>query len=79
MVAQLALSHRIMVVQKFIIWEYCNSIQVDLKFMSLEKFTELTCKVFGQIFPSNEKIENINDQYWTLRAEEVKFVSFYPV
>jgi hypothetical protein len=39
----------------------------------------LTCKVFGQIFPSNEKIENINDQYWTLRAEEVKFVSFYPV
>lgn len=24
-----------------------------------------------QIFPSNEKIENINDQYWTLRAEEV--------
>lgn len=26
-----------------------------------------------QIFPLNEKIENINDQYWTLRAEEVKF------
>jgi len=24
-----------------------------------------------QIFPINEKIENINDQYWTLRAEEV--------
>lgn len=24
-----------------------------------------------QVFPSNEKIENINDQYWTLRAEEV--------
>lgn len=24
-----------------------------------------------QIFPLNEKIENINDQYWTLRAEEV--------
>nr|KAJ0220640.1 hypothetical protein LSAT_V11C200089380 [Lactuca sativa] len=23
------------------------------------------------IFPLNEKIENINDQYWTLRAEEV--------
>lgn len=27
---------------------------------------------FGlQIFPLTEKIENINDQYWTLRAEEV--------
>ncbi|KAG6693931.1 hypothetical protein I3842_09G025300 [Carya illinoinensis] len=24
-----------------------------------------------KIFPFNEKIENINDQYWTLRAEEV--------
>ncbi|XP_011032955.1 PREDICTED: ubiquitin carboxyl-terminal hydrolase 12-like isoform X1 [Populus euphratica] len=24
-----------------------------------------------KIFPHNEKIENINDQYWTLRAEEV--------
>ncbi|RVW78810.1 Ubiquitin carboxyl-terminal hydrolase 13 [Vitis vinifera] len=23
------------------------------------------------IFPLNEKIENINDQYWTLRAEEI--------
>lgn len=23
-----------------------------------------------QIFPHSEKIENINDQYWTLRAEE---------
>ncbi|CAO2840942.1 unnamed protein product [Amaranthus hypochondriacus] len=24
-----------------------------------------------KIFPSSEKIENINDQYWTLRAEEI--------
>ncbi|KAJ0974146.1 hypothetical protein J5N97_016111 [Dioscorea zingiberensis] len=24
-----------------------------------------------KIFPHNEKIENINDQYWTLRAEEI--------
>eukprot|EP00246_Nothoceros_aenigmaticus_P013115 TRINITY_DN439_c0_g3_i1.p1 TRINITY_DN439_c0_g3~~TRINITY_DN439_c0_g3_i1.p1 ORF type:complete len:1081 (+),score=256.97 TRINITY_DN439_c0_g3_i1:216-3458(+) len=24
-----------------------------------------------KIFPSTEKIENINDQYWTLRAEEI--------
>lgn len=27
-----------------------------------------------QIFPLNEKIENINDQYWTLRAEEVNIL-----
>ena len=27
-----------------------------------------------QIFPPHEKIENINDQYWTLRAEEVCIV-----
>lgn len=26
---------------------------------------------FLQVFAPNEKIENINDQYWTLRAEEV--------
>ncbi|KAK8671470.1 hypothetical protein V6N13_038066 [Hibiscus sabdariffa] len=26
-----------------------------------------------KIFPPNEKVENINDQYWTLRAEEWKF------
>jgi len=31
--------------------------------------------LFVQVFPPNEKIENINDQYWTLRAEEV-VVSF---
>ncbi|XP_058743178.1 ubiquitin C-terminal hydrolase 13-like isoform X5 [Vicia villosa] len=24
-----------------------------------------------KVFPPNEKIENINDQYWTLRAEEI--------
>ncbi|XP_060184871.1 ubiquitin C-terminal hydrolase 13-like [Lycium barbarum] len=24
-----------------------------------------------QIFPTSEKIDNINDQYWTLRAEEI--------
>ncbi|XP_074578777.1 ubiquitin C-terminal hydrolase 13-like isoform X2 [Curcuma longa] len=26
---------------------------------------------FAHIFPPGEKIENINDQYWTLRAEEI--------
>lgn len=28
---------------------------------------------YFQIFPLNERIENINDQYWTLRAEEVSW------
>lgn len=28
-----------------------------------------------QVFPPSEKIENINDQYWTLRAEEVDLSS----
>ncbi|KAG6744903.1 hypothetical protein POTOM_051544 [Populus tomentosa] len=28
-----------------------------------------------KIFPPNEKIENINDQYWTLRAEEASLFS----
>jgi hypothetical protein len=31
---------------------------------------------FLQIFAPNEKIENINDQYWTLRAEEVMLFLF---
>ncbi|KAF9592304.1 hypothetical protein IFM89_013530 [Coptis chinensis] len=29
-----------------------------------------------KIFPPSEKIENINDQYWTLRAEEASFFCF---
>lgn len=29
-----------------------------------------------QIFAPNEKIENINDQYWTLRAEEASFCHY---
>ncbi|KAK3017522.1 hypothetical protein RJ639_007459 [Escallonia herrerae] len=29
-----------------------------------------------KIFPLIEKIENINDQYWTLRAEEASIISF---
>lgn len=28
-----------------------------------------------QVFPLNEKIEHINDQYWRLRAEEVCLIS----
>ncbi|GMN39634.1 hypothetical protein TIFTF001_008866 [Ficus carica] len=30
-----------------------------------------------KIFPHSEKIENINDQYWTLRAEEASLLLFF--
>ncbi|KAF9607606.1 hypothetical protein IFM89_037534 [Coptis chinensis] len=29
-----------------------------------------------KIYPATEKIENINDQYWTLRAEEASCIFF---
>jgi len=32
-----------------------------------------------QVFPPTEKIENINDQYWTLRAEEVALFLSLPL
>jgi ubiquitin carboxyl-terminal hydrolase 7 len=32
---------------------------------------------FLQIFAPSERIENINDQYWTLRAEEVMLFHFH--
>ncbi|XP_044508657.1 ubiquitin C-terminal hydrolase 12-like [Mangifera indica] len=39
----------------------------DAELRLLEVFNH---KIY-KIFPPNEKIENINDQYWTLRAEEI--------
>ncbi|KAK9175357.1 hypothetical protein WN944_027363 [Citrus x changshan-huyou] len=41
--------------------------QPDAELRLLEVFYH---KIY-KIFPLNEKIENINDQYWTLRAEEI--------
>eukprot|EP00252_Welwitschia_mirabilis_P016662 TRINITY_DN3688_c0_g2_i2.p1 TRINITY_DN3688_c0_g2~~TRINITY_DN3688_c0_g2_i2.p1 ORF type:complete len:1108 (+),score=261.03 TRINITY_DN3688_c0_g2_i2:336-3659(+) len=32
---------------------------------------EVFCQKIYKVFPPHEKIENINDQYWTLRAEEI--------
>ncbi|XP_071717081.1 ubiquitin C-terminal hydrolase 12-like [Rutidosis leptorrhynchoides] len=40
----------------------------DAELRLLELFSH---KIY-KIFHVNEKIENINDQYWTLRAEEKK-------
>ncbi|KAI5578143.1 hypothetical protein POPTR_008G012600v4 [Populus trichocarpa] len=46
--------------------------KVELSHPSAElRLLEVFYHKIYKIFPHNEKIENINDQYWTLRAEEV--------
>ncbi|XP_056164532.1 ubiquitin C-terminal hydrolase 12-like isoform X1 [Syzygium oleosum] len=46
--------------------------KVDLSHPSTElRLLEVFYHKIYKIFPLNEKIENINDQYWTLRAEEI--------
>ncbi|XP_078150987.1 ubiquitin C-terminal hydrolase 12-like [Carex rostrata] len=35
------------------------------------RLLEVFCHKIYKIFPPFEKIENINDQYWTIRAEEI--------
>ncbi|KAG8650969.1 hypothetical protein MANES_07G083000v8 [Manihot esculenta] len=46
--------------------------KVELSHPSAElRLLEVFYHKIYKIFPHNEKIENINDQYWTLRAEEI--------
>ncbi|XP_052200114.1 ubiquitin C-terminal hydrolase 12-like isoform X1 [Diospyros lotus] len=46
--------------------------KVELSHANAElRMVEVFYHKMYKIFPLNEKIENINDQYWTLRAEEV--------
>ncbi|XP_073269254.1 ubiquitin C-terminal hydrolase 12-like isoform X1 [Primulina huaijiensis] len=46
--------------------------KVELSHPSAElRLLEVFYHKIYKIFPVNEKIENINDQYWTLRAEEI--------
>ncbi|KAI4347703.1 hypothetical protein L6164_008489 [Bauhinia variegata] len=46
--------------------------KVDLSHPEAElRLLEVFYHKIYKIFPLNEKIENINDQYWTLRAEEI--------
>ncbi|XP_021721291.1 ubiquitin carboxyl-terminal hydrolase 13-like isoform X1 [Chenopodium quinoa] len=46
--------------------------KVDLSHPDAElRLLEVFYHKIYKIFPSSEKIENINDQYWTLRAEEI--------
>lgn len=50
--------------------QYANAVTIKDWYRWPDSYVRLlTCSL--QIFPLNEKIENINDQYWTLRAEEV--------
>ncbi|KAF5177466.1 Ubiquitin carboxyl-terminal hydrolase [Thalictrum thalictroides] len=53
-----------------VIAELKNKVELshpDVELRLLEVFYH---KIY-KIFPTSEKIENINDQYWTLRAEEI--------
>ncbi|MQM10211.1 hypothetical protein Taro_043102 [Colocasia esculenta] len=46
--------------------------KVELSHLNAElRLLEVFYHKIYKIFPANEKIENINDQYWTLRAEEI--------
>ncbi|KAK6131638.1 hypothetical protein DH2020_034652 [Rehmannia glutinosa] len=46
--------------------------KVELSHPSAElRLLEVFYHKIYKIFPNHEKIENINDQYWTLRAEEI--------
>ncbi|KAL7185004.1 hypothetical protein ACSBR2_027029 [Camellia fascicularis] len=46
--------------------------KVELSHPNVElRLLEVFYHKIYKIFPLNEKIENINDQYWTLRAEEI--------
>jgi ubiquitin carboxyl-terminal hydrolase 7 len=51
---------------------YVTNHQVELSSPSAElRLLEVFYHKIYKIFPLHEKIENINDQYWTLRAEEI--------
>ncbi|KAJ9553775.1 hypothetical protein OSB04_017820 [Centaurea solstitialis] len=55
-------------------WDVINDLKtkVELSHKDAElRLLEVFYHKIYKIFPLNEKIENINDQYWTLRAEEV--------
>ncbi|KAF7815408.1 ubiquitin carboxyl-terminal hydrolase 12-like isoform X1 [Senna tora] len=46
--------------------------KVELSHPNAElRLLEISYHKIYKVFPPNEKIENINDQYWTLRAEEI--------
>ncbi|KAJ0905468.1 putative ubiquitinyl hydrolase 1 [Helianthus annuus] len=49
---------------------FLNRLHYLMKMLNLDFLKYFYHKIY-KIFPLTEKIENINDQYWTLRAEEI--------
>ncbi|KAF1002950.1 hypothetical protein AG4045_011463 [Apium graveolens] len=65
--------HNIRLPKQSTVGDVLNEIKtkVELSHASAElRLLEVFYHKIYKIFPLNEKIENINDQYWTLRAEE---------
>ncbi|KAD4584001.1 hypothetical protein E3N88_21602 [Mikania micrantha] len=66
--------HTIRLPKQSIVGDVINDLKtkVDLSHKDAElRLLEVFYHKIYKIFPLNEKIENINDQYWTLRAEEI--------
>ncbi|KAK1389757.1 ubiquitin carboxyl-terminal hydrolase 12 [Heracleum sosnowskyi] len=66
--------HNIRLPKQSTVEDVLNEIKtkVELSHPSAElRLLEVFYHKIYKIFPLNEKIENINDQYWTLRAEEI--------
>ncbi|KAL8147468.1 ubiquitin C-terminal hydrolase 12-like isoform X1 [Apium graveolens] len=66
--------HNIRLPKQSTVGDVLNEIKtkVELSHASAElRLLEVFYHKIYKIFPLNEKIENINDQYWTLRAEEI--------
>ncbi|KAL1821181.1 ubiquitin C-terminal hydrolase 12 [Daucus carota subsp. sativus] len=66
--------HNIRLPKQSTVGDVLNEIKtkVELSHANAElRLLEVFYHKIYKIFPLNEKIENINDQYWTLRAEEI--------
>ena len=62
--------------QDLIVYESLLPYRTDVILSDVAVALIIPCVLF-QIFPYSEKMENINNQYWTLRAEEAS--SFLPL
>ncbi|GLT81910.1 hypothetical protein SLE2022_003340 [Rubroshorea leprosula] len=66
--------HTIMLPKQSTVGDVLNDLKpkVELSHPNAElRLLEVFYHKIYKIFPANEKIENITDQYWTLRAEEI--------
>mgnify|MGYP005705759787 CR=1 FL=1 len=51
--------------------ELCRQLGPDVTITRPLRLLEVFYHKIYKVFPPNEKIDSINDQYWTLRAEEI--------